>query len=435
MELPVLLPKVPGQRWDCHGCTNCCRELVVHLTARDIERIDRQNWSERLDGPPYIRLGRETVLNHKKTPGGGCVFLSDAGRCRIHEEFGASAKPLACRLYPFSLHPETDAIVAGLRFDCPSAVRNDGSPLDTHRKEVRSLALEIATAAPELLARPSRSPPLRLTKGRVMSELERDALDDELVRRLEAPSVPLRRRLSALASLHDTLAKARLDRIRDERFVELLHLLSTEPDADQDDQSLGETPAQTPRHERILRMTVFAHCEYLSLAQARRGRFAGIRHRFDQLRRARQLTRGGAIPPLVAGRYGGTVADHARITMDPAAEKSVSELMTRYLLARVGGRTVFGPGYYDWPALEGIAALMLAVCCIDWLAAYMALTDGRTTYKLEDVQRGVAVVDRTAGRSPELGARGAALRVRYLVQTRGITRLLRAARNCTLPHR
>lgn len=425
MELSVLLPKVNAQRWDCHGCTNCCRELVVHLTARDVEQIDRQNWTGRIDGAPYVRLGRETVLNHKPAPGGGCVFLSQAGRCRIHEEFGASAKPLACRLYPFSLHREDDALAAALRFDCPSAVRNEGAPLDTHRKSVKSLAGEFSSAAPELLGRSGRSRPLYMVAGREMTGRERDALDTAMLDAIETDSLPLNDWLLRLAALHETLAQARLGRIRDERFVELLRLLVSEAS----ERSSQSSQEPTERQVRILRMTVFAHCEYLSLEQARRSWFAGLRHRFDQLRRARRLAAGvGGIPSLVAGCRGGTIADLSRVTMDSRAGEAMSELLSRYLAARIRGRTVYGPGYYDWPALDGVAALLLDVCCIDWLAAYLAMTDGRGAYALEDVRGAVAAVDRTAGRSPELGARSAALRIRYLVQTGGVRALLTAAR-------
>jgi len=64
MELSVIWPDFGGQRFACHGCTNCCRELVVHLTAEDRRKIDRQKWGRTLDEAPYVRLGGGTVLNH-----------------------------------------------------------------------------------------------------------------------------------------------------------------------------------------------------------------------------------------------------------------------------------------------------------------------------------------------------------------------------------
>src|SRR5437016_2415053 len=93
--LPVL------QNWDCHGCTACCREYIVHVTDEERRRIEEQGWAKRPEFagvPLFKRLGGwrgRWALNQK---GGGCVFLDEGGRCRIHEEFGSAAKPLACRI-------------------------------------------------------------------------------------------------------------------------------------------------------------------------------------------------------------------------------------------------------------------------------------------------------------------------------------------------
>ena len=58
-------------------------------------------------------------LNHRKD--GACVFLGENNRCRIHARYGAEAKPLACRLYPFVLVPTGERWRVGLRFACGTA--------------------------------------------------------------------------------------------------------------------------------------------------------------------------------------------------------------------------------------------------------------------------------------------------------------------------
>ena len=40
----------------------------------------------------------------RKRADGACGFLSANDRCRIHEELGGEAKPLACRVFPFRFH-------------------------------------------------------------------------------------------------------------------------------------------------------------------------------------------------------------------------------------------------------------------------------------------------------------------------------------------
>src|SRR3954462_9717774 len=85
--LPIL------EQWDCHHCTACCRETTIQLNADDLARLKAQRWDEQ---PEYrdvqtvrrsLMLGGGSVLAHK--PDGSCVFLTEAGLCRIHEAFGA----------------------------------------------------------------------------------------------------------------------------------------------------------------------------------------------------------------------------------------------------------------------------------------------------------------------------------------------------------
>src|SRR5579859_2179645 len=124
-HLPVL------QNWDCGGCTDCCREYHVHVTDEERARIDGQAWEKEpgfADLPLFVNDGKwrkpRYRLNHDST--GACVFLGENGRCRIHAKFGSSAKPLACRIYPFVLIPAGDHWRVGLRFACPAAARSEG---------------------------------------------------------------------------------------------------------------------------------------------------------------------------------------------------------------------------------------------------------------------------------------------------------------------
>ena len=123
MPMPVKsLPVI--QRWDCRGCGDCCKTYHVRVTDAERARIEGQGWaddSEMKDVEPVVwdrQLG-EYRLNH--TAEGACVFYGPDGRCRIHAKFGAAAKPMACRIYPFALVPAGDHWRVGIRFACPSA--------------------------------------------------------------------------------------------------------------------------------------------------------------------------------------------------------------------------------------------------------------------------------------------------------------------------
>src|SRR3954465_16010844 len=95
------------EQWDCHHCTACCRETTIQLTADDLAKLREQRWDQHSEyrGVQTVRrslfLGGASVLAHKAD--GACVFLTDAGLCRIHEVFGAEANPYMCRLFPFQI--------------------------------------------------------------------------------------------------------------------------------------------------------------------------------------------------------------------------------------------------------------------------------------------------------------------------------------------
>ncbi|HTN76496.1 MAG TPA: hypothetical protein VL096_14655, partial [Pirellulaceae bacterium] len=69
-------------------------------------------------------------------------FLSELGRCRIHEEFGAEAKPLVCRMFPLQFVPHEEQAMLTLRRACPSAAADEGRELSVHLSEARRLADE-----------------------------------------------------------------------------------------------------------------------------------------------------------------------------------------------------------------------------------------------------------------------------------------------------
>ncbi|MGL6094697.1 MAG: YkgJ family cysteine cluster protein, partial [Fimbriiglobus sp.] len=143
MPMPVRsLPVVAN--WDCGGCSDCCRTYHVRVTPAEKERIDGQRWDVGAVGRDP-KTG-EFHMNH--TPDEACVLLGPDNRCRIHTKFGAAAKPLACRVYPFVMVPAGDHWRVGLRFACPSAAANHGRPLTAHAAEVSEYAKLLEADAP-----------------------------------------------------------------------------------------------------------------------------------------------------------------------------------------------------------------------------------------------------------------------------------------------
>jgi lysine-N-methylase len=153
------------EQWDCHHCTACCRETTIQLNADDLRRLDEQRWEQHPEfrGVRTVRrsflLGGAKVLVHKAD--GSCVFLTDAGLCRIHEVFGADAKPFMCQQFPLQVvTTDRESLVTAVR-SCPSAAADRGRAVGEHLGFLKRLichggAKDAVVAAPPIAGRTRR---------------------------------------------------------------------------------------------------------------------------------------------------------------------------------------------------------------------------------------------------------------------------------------
>jgi len=413
-SLPVLIPHVPEQRWSCHSCGNCCRTLVGNLTEEERRRIDEQGWAERLGVEPYVRVGSGWALN--KHEDGACVFLDERNLCRIHAEFGEAAKPLACRMFPFSLRQHEHGWQASLRFDCPSVIESKGEPLGSHRQW-------LAEAAASFTPDDSLSAEVKLARGMLATHEEIDALIGRMTRVLTAAEPVLSRRLVGLARATAILGEARFAKVRGARFGELLDVVLGAVEAE----SRERPAAPTPRQQGMLRQLAFAHAEHLTLQERRAGYASRWRRRWRQLRDAGRFRRGvGVVPKLPGFAIGPTFARVASVRAAAGDAEAVAALIRRYATTRILSRSVFGWGYYGWGLVPGLSALWLSVGVTGWLARLHAAGAGREVLDLKDVEVALGVVDRAASRVPALGTFAERARVAYLTRDDGVARLLAA---------
>ncbi|MFQ5590890.1 MAG: YkgJ family cysteine cluster protein, partial [Phycisphaerae bacterium] len=380
------------QRWSCHSCGHCCRTLVIHLSEHDRLEIDRQAWEDRLGNVPYVRAGRGFVLN--KRPDGACVFLTADNRCRIHAEYGEHAKPLACRVFPFSVRPVAGGWQASLRFDCPSVAASKGAALDGARAWLSAL-----------VARLDHNPPLDedavdLKRGVRATATELNALSGTLTSWLTRDDVPMLDKLIACARITAVLAEANLDKVRDDRFAELIDLL------------FGSAPTQfanvpsrpTDRQRGMLRQLVFAHAEHVSLAQLRSGVGGRLRTRCHQLVSGLRFLRGRGAVPRLPDVTGGVAFDAVEaVASCSLVHTGVEDLLTRYVAGRLSSGSAFGHGYYRWSVFNGLTALWLSLAAAGWLARYHAASASRSSIELGDFASALGIVDRAATRLPALG--------------------------------
>ena len=411
-SLPVIIPAVAGQRWSCHSCGDCCRTLVGHLYDRERRKLDEQQWVAELGVAPFVRVGRGWALN--KRPDGTCVFLDESGLCRIHTKYGEGAKPLACRIFPFSVRPVRGGWQVSLRFDCPSVIASKGVPIRQHAGPLAELTAQLEHSAGKddliLLQRRVRATPEEI-----------DNLTGRLTRWLTDGDAPFVNRLIVAARLTYTLQSAKLGKVRGPQFIELLDLLLGALPAE----CATAPPAPTARQRGMLRQFAFACTEHVTLAERRAGMWRRCRKRAEQVRKAGRFLKGDGVVPRLPG-FANDVTFAALESISGADEEveEIENLLIRYLSARLAGRSVFGAGYYGWPLLHGLGALWLLAAAVGWLARYGAAVAGRTSVSLDDVAGALSMADRAATRLPALGTMTERARVSYLMGDDGLARLL-----------
>ena len=415
IALPILVLPVREQRYSCHGCGNCCRDFTVQLRPADLEKLRTQGWEEKLGMPVTAEFRGTTYLRQRDD--GACVFLMDDGLCRIHKEYGFAEKPIACQLFPFVLVPDDRKTHVGISFACQSVRENKGAELRSHLAEIDRMSRGVPETR---LATYSAM----LADAMGAKEGELDALARLLDSHLAREDLTMRDRFDGLAWIAASLGRAKLADVRATRFRELITVLvGALPD------ELQHLPLESAlsKQLRLLRQAVYARLEDVQVNRAKaRGRWRTV---LAQLLASRAFTRGrGQVPSVARGLLQGVAFE--KIAGIPALSESpdrdaIDQLLARYARATILGGRAWGAGYYGWPAVRGLQALVLNIACVAWLARACAAARGREHATVEDVRDALGRIDRHAGRAPWLGSVGERLRLEYLRLDDGLRRITR----------
>jgi lysine-N-methylase len=413
-HLPVL------QKWDCHTSGSCCKEYVVDLSPEERQRIIDQKWDVAADLgglQPFRRVGlwkRRWVLTHRKD--GACVFLSEDGRCRIHERHGYESKPLACRLYPFVLVPTGDHWSVSVRFACPSAAASKGREMQEYGPALREFAAELARRAgvPE---RPDGTltppPPLRRRQTVPWPDVHRcvEALLTILLNRRDPMELRMRKCLALAAQMR----KVRLDHIEGPRLTELLDLLRGMVDA--------ETPAQHMRVEppgwigRVLFRQALA--VYTRKDQGP-DRGPAQRSRASLLMAAIRFARGRGAVPRTHRALPETTFEQVEVPRG-ALGTEAEEVLERYYHIKVGSLQFCGSTSFGLPLWEGFESLAVTLPVILWVARAFAVGEKPGA---DAIMKALTIVDYQVGFNRVLARLRQRLSFRILARTGELGRLI-----------
>ncbi len=194
---------MPEARFSCVACGTSCRSLQLGpLLPADVERLVALDWPERdaqqyfvdqfdapLDARTALAGGREVFLRRSS---GGCHFLRADNLCDVHARFGAEAKPLLCRMFPYQYRATPRGIAVAMRFgECMSAPAALGGTRVAEQRGDLEKMLDEHGPMPLI-------PPLVWLDGETLLAFEEY---QELERRLlAAPTPPLEARAAPFAA-------------------------------------------------------------------------------------------------------------------------------------------------------------------------------------------------------------------------------------------
>jgi lysine-N-methylase len=409
-SLPVL------QNWDCHACGDCCRELEAVITEEEkcrIEGLELSGDPEIPAGPWFERkgwLGNTWTLKHR--PEGGCVFLTSANRCRLHERFGPEVKPFACRYFPYLLIAAGDHWRVGLRFSCPSVVDSKGRPIETQLAAVK----EFAKSLEQFSNRPGDKvePPL-LTSGVKVSWSEVIRFTDVLVEIMKDRTDRVERRLRKCVALVALCRQADVRMIAEGRLPELLQLVQHGLDEERVPSEAGQLAAPGWIGRVLFRTvmaTVYSRKDWGSLAGTLK------RSRWARMLAGWRFIRGrGSIPAF--NRLLGAVTFEeveARTGILPA---EIDEILERYYLIKLLSLQYCSPANYTQTVWDGVESLALTLPAILWLAR--AFTE---LQPLTALQKAIILVDDHFGCNPILGFPHTRFYIRTLAEQMELEKLI-----------
>lgn len=187
-----------------------------------MSKLRSQQWEKHPEFHNVKTVVRESLLGGRhvlaKGADGACVFLNPEGRCRIHESYGADAKPAICQMFPLQVVTLDRTSLLTTRRSCPAAAADRGRPLDQHLAPLKRSGL---------LARftPSQTHPPAIA-GRARRTWRDFLAAAEALERLTTDGrLPLVRRLLNGLRFCSLLEECKISRVKEQSWQELLHCL------------------------------------------------------------------------------------------------------------------------------------------------------------------------------------------------------------------
>jgi Fe-S-cluster containining protein len=379
-------------RFTCSRCGECCRGSNVLLAEGEADRLASLPWDGADRDLAEIKPG--STLPGDSVPGrlalarredGACVYLGPSNQCRIHERFGAEAKPLMCRLFPFGFSTLGDRVAVDVSFACKAVREEWGAPLSTQVAEWTRLFPEAPRESKG--HRFSRKYDVR---GEVLAEVESHLLELLSEERLSLPD-----RIRAVWEFHrlGTTSDPSTDAAR--KLREVMRQGIPKQILERPVPHGSETMDKTGR-------AVFFHLLFLMLNPTPRELFSlsgRAKEREVRLRvQAADAYKFSDARPLIDNRESrATFRAIGAVSPEYLARGDGSSLLARYLGAKIQGQRFMREGDEEIPFLEAVPRLLLSYPMAVWTAKALAAERGAAEAKDVDARGALRLIDRAFG--------------------------------------
>ena len=411
------------QNWSCHSCGECCRRHVVEITEAERQTILEQGWKdddEFTEGTPVLVRDLGPFWNRRwrlgQKPDGACVFLDEAGLCRIHAKYGEPTKPLACRVYPYAFHPQGRQVTVSLRYSCPSVVENRGQRVADQQEVLQAMAREVV---PEGI---TRAPAPGLRRQGDLEWVPFRQFVHSLEELIAPADVPIATKLASAVRFVDLVSESRVDRLSSAQLVDFVEILRETSRSEVEAIALGGQGDSEPlsRVGRLLfRMLAAQYARNDSLSNWRTGFWGRTR----MLRVGVRFALGRDMVPSMQDidqpvSFEQLERPFGGLTL--AAE----EMFSRYFRVKISGLQFCGRAFFGFGLIEGFRSLALVFPSMLWLARLMAAADGRDRLETADVAKAIELADHYHGYTPQFNRFQYRWQIAMLAHTGDISRAI-----------
>lgn len=373
---PVIKIHIPeGIKFDCTGCANCCLGWPVPVTEEDFERI-----STLLGGRPDLSLPMDTgsqlayfsplrsrqdkfagfTRTLEKNPEGSCVFLTEDNQCRLHQLYGAEAKPAMCQLFPYTFNLTPDGVYASISFAATGSLTNSGRLLT----EQEDLLLKHWELFCKLF--PNLSPDwstIQMVDGQKLDWQEFLHMDSKLLE----------------------IISTRDDKRIDDRLIECSRYLAASVKG-VDLESMPSLESRPRTVDNILIKNL--SCFYLPVDAFKLTEFdIDARRILEQLVDAPQVVR------VKRGNQEVSFGELMDLKLGRLDEES-EDLLRRFVYCRVFAKLYFGPGFHGLSLLVGIHHLIFLLTLVRIAVKMQLLSREKTTVEFVEVGELIRILER-----------------------------------------